>query len=256
MDADPDPSTTGDHRGSAGDEAAGKDDTPAKVARDSATPDAAAGGEVGPEAGGEPAPSGHVFSFACYPAERVIILVAILVAPAAAALFLVDFKRAAGAAGLSLQEAFADAPDIQRLAAVMGLAVLALVVFAVVYLQYRASTRVVVGPTSLRFERRAFLPFGWLSRQAEVPFADIVLSQYRLRRLPFERPELILTFPSRSGPSRDRLVLPLAQAWEETAGGRRPWLARRPQPSGRWADHRLALLVERRIAQSRSKAPA
>jgi hypothetical protein len=183
----------------------------------------------GPAPGGEEAP--RHFSFACYPVERVVVLVGMMLGPTVAVLTLVELARASR--GPDWWSVLTGSPGQRLTAALMLLVALVLLAFGPLYLQYRALTRLTLTPSGFVFERRAFLPFGWLARHRQGSWRDLTQVRFEMRRrLVFTRPELGFIGPARA------LWVVVSDAWEEGTGPR-PWAPREPRTAQGWRDHAL-----------------
>ncbi len=194
------------------------------------------------------------FSTACSSIERILLVVALLAAPAIAGRMLFSLTRSANNLGISIGElirTYGGAP----LVAVTLLGAVFLMVYSPMYLQYRARGRVRVDDEGFHFERTAFLPGGLLARDVRFTWDEMLGAQFRNRRVGLSRrPELNLTWKGGS------LTLRLAQLWQVGPDRKAPLIARAPESVAGWRDHPLVTLAlekdtARRIASAKATKP-
>ncbi|MBN1946799.1 MAG: hypothetical protein JW797_14085 [Bradymonadales bacterium] len=179
-----------------------------------------------------------VFSFACFPAERVVILAGMMAGPALAVITLLGVRRRAVAWNLSLSDLFSLYPNIRLLAGMTVLLALILGLYGAFYLYYRSGIHLQLDPDGLELTRKARFPFGLLGRRVTMSWSSIQEIEARTgRRWLGGRPELVLYGEDRT------LVLSIADAWEERPSSRRPWVPPRPASTAGWRDHPLVRTV-------------
>jgi hypothetical protein len=184
------------------------------------------------------------YSFACFPAERIAFVFAMIVAPAIAGIVVYSFRNAAQGAGLSFEEMIARYNAKPLAAAALAVAMV-VILYGVIYLQFRARTFVTLNEQGIRFERGRFLPFGLLEALVYLEWSAVRDVRFRMsRRYGFERPELEVIG------NGERILLPVMDAWDVESTSKRPMMPSKPKSAGGWQDHALVVDVKNRFGQT------
>lgn len=185
------------------------------------------------------------YSLACNPSERVFILMGMLLVPMMTVRVVIGLIQAAEARGVPFGELLSD--NRAKWTALLLIVISTLLLLGgPIYLQMRSRTTFEMTSDGLRFSRRAFLPFGILTKDVSVTWTSVVGVAFRRRWVPFPLPMMCV----RTG---DQVLnVPLPYLWDDRLTKKRPWNA--GAPKGGWQEHAALEAAQHLFISSRAAA--
>lgn len=177
------------------------------------------------------------YSFECFPAERVILLLGAFVGPAVVAMLLWQIQQGASVTGVSLSEFLSTNTKTSFYGAATLLLGLGALFFSLIYLRFRSQTRLVLSPTGLLYERHNVI-FGLFERSVYSAWSEVSSIELTVGRGFSRKPRLRISWAG------EGLTISVADSWDADESAKRPWVA--PKPTGGWKNHALVREVSSR----------